>query len=154
MALSADDRLDIHEVVARYGHVVDDEAWDQFHRVFSDDAVVDFSTPGSATRGLAPIVGLDEIVRVYRDVMVHPLQHVVANSVLDIVSDDEVVARCKGLFPIPGHRLFEAVYTDTVVRTPVGWRIRHKTVKTFDVEPSPWRNAAKERMAARGGELV
>jgi hypothetical protein len=75
MVLTADDRLDIHEVLVRYGFVVDDRDWAGFERVFTQDAVIDFG-------GLAPIVGVEEIVRQYRDVLTHPLQHVIVNDVL------------------------------------------------------------------------
>ena len=63
MALTADDRLDIHEVLVRYGFVVDDRDWAGFARVFTPDAIIDFA-------GLAPIVGIEGIVRQYRDVVV------------------------------------------------------------------------------------
>lgn len=155
MTLTADDRLDIQEVVVRYGHVVDDHEWTGFELVFTDDAVVDFSNNGQGgSAGLAPIIGLEEIVRQYRDVLTHPLQHAIVNHVIDVVSDEEVVVRSKALFPIPDHLVWEGVYRDIVVRTERGWRIKHKSMSRYDTAPSPWRAANLERMRARGATFL
>lgn len=147
MALTADDRLDIHEVLVRYGFVVDDRDWASFSRVFTPDAEVDFG-------GLAPIRGVEEIVRQYRDVLTHPLQHVIVNHLLDPVSDDEVVVRSKALFPVSDDGVFEGLYRDIVVRTAEGWRIRHKSMTSFGGKDSPWLAGNRKRMAERGASLI
>jgi hypothetical protein len=155
MALTAEDRLDIHDVLVRYGFVVDDHDWAGFAKVFTADAVVDFSGSGQgSSSGLAPIVGLEEIVRQYRDVLTHPLQHVIVNHVMDPVTDDEVVVGSKALFPIPDNRVFEGLYRDVVVRTVDGWRIKHKSMTRFDSGSSEWRTANLERMKARGATFL
>jgi hypothetical protein len=146
MALTAHDRLDIHELLVRYGFAVDDRDWAGFARVFTTDAVIDFG-------GLAPIVGLEEIVRQYRDVLTHPLQHVVVSHLLDPVNDDEVVVRSKALFPVPEDGVFEGVYRDVVVRTPAGWRISHKSMTSYGGAVSPWLAGNRERMVERGASL-
>jgi hypothetical protein len=139
MGLSVEDRLDIHDVLVRYGFMVDERDWAGFTSVFTPDAVVDFSggeaSPGA---GPPPIVGVGEIVRQYRDELTHPLQHIIVNHVIDAVSNDEVVVRSKALFPVPKDGVFEGLYRDVVVRTPAGWRIKHKSMKTFGGASSPW----------------
>jgi hypothetical protein len=150
MSLSAVDRLDILELVARYGHALDDRDWSAFASIFTRDAIVDFQT-GSA---LAPMEGLDSIVHHYRDVGVHPLQHIVVSSIIDEVSQGHVVVRSKALFPISGNQVFEGLYTDLVVNTSAGWRIKHKHVKHFDTEISSYRRAAWEQMKARGAQFI
>jgi hypothetical protein len=149
MALSVEDRLDIHDLLVRYGFVVDDRDWDVFACVFTPDAVVDFGSD-DPPMGLAPIVGVQEIVRQFRDILTHPLQHVIVNHVMDPVSDKEVVVRSKALFPVPGDGVFEGLYRDVVVRTPEGWRIKHKSMTIFDRGGSPWQAENYKRMVANG----
>ena len=40
--LAPDDRLAIHELLARYCRVIDCNLWDQFPALFTSDCVVDF----------------------------------------------------------------------------------------------------------------
>ena len=44
--LTPADRAEIEQVIATYGHVVDDNAWDRAHLVFADEFVFDFSEFG------------------------------------------------------------------------------------------------------------
>jgi hypothetical protein len=151
MGLSVEDRLDIHDVLVRYGFVVDDRDWAGFGAVFTADAVVDFSGGDASGRpGPAAIVGVDEIVRQYRDELTHPLQHIIVNHVIDAVSDDEVVVRSKALFPVPKDGVFEGLYRDVVVRTPAGWRIKHKSMKVFGGASSPWLAQNHPSVTGRG----
>jgi len=137
---SAEDILAIQAVVVLYGFLVDDREWDRFDQVFTQDAVVDFrDQSASPPTGLAPITGRAEIVRMFRDVLTHPYQHMLVNHVIEDVSPDEVVVRSKALLPTPGGSVADIVYRDIVVRTPGGWRIRHKSIKRYNVDPpSSW----------------
>ena len=151
---SAEDTLAILDVVARYGFVVDDRDWEAFDRVFTEDAVFDPRDHGlEPPRGFAPLIGLEEIVRSFRDVYTHPLQHMVVASVIDDVSPDEVVVRSKGVFPIPEFQFFEGMYTDILVRTEAGWRIRHKTFKRFGKGATPWMRQVTRDAQAKGATL-
>ena len=140
MKRSAEDILAIQAVVVLYGFLVDDREWDRFDQVFTQDAVVDFrDQSASPPTGLAPIAGRAEIVRQFRDVLTHPYQHMLVNHVIEDVSPDEVVVRSKALLPTPGGSVADIVYRDIVVRTPGGWRIRHKSIKRYNVDPpSSW----------------
>jgi SnoaL-like domain len=136
---TVEDRLAIQDVVVRYGYVLDDQAWDALGEVFTDEAVVDFRDHGSnPPRGLAPFVGLDEIRRYFSEILTHPYQHMVVNHMIEDVSDDEAVVRSKTLCPVPGRMVTDIEYRDVVVRTPAGWRIKEKTTKRYNPEPSPW----------------
>jgi SnoaL-like domain len=152
---SAEEILAIHDVVVRYGYVIDDRAWDRIDEVFTDDAVVDYRDQGTnPPSGVAPIVGRDEIERYFRDVFTHPYQHMILNHQIEDVSDDEVIVRSKALCPMPGRVIVDLEYRDVVVRTPVGWRVRHKSVKRYNLDPSPW---AAEQLAvwkSRGAHVV
>jgi hypothetical protein len=151
---SAEDTLAILDVVGRYGFVVDDRDWDSFDQVFTDDAVFDARDHDhDPPRGFAPIEGCQEIVRVFRDVYIHPTQHMIVTSVINDVSRDEVIVRSKGIFPIPEFQFFEGVYTDVVVRTERGWRIRHKTFKRFGQGATPWMRESVREALSRGATL-
>jgi len=127
-----EDRLDIQELVVRYGFLVDDRRWNDMGDVFTPDAVVDFGDFGR-------MAGLDNIVSRFR-AATHPLQHVIANHLIDRVNDDEAIVFSKALFPVPGDGVFEGVYRDVVVRTPDGWRIKYKTINNYGGQYSPWAN--------------
>ena len=59
------------------------------------------------------------------------------SHVIDDVSSDEVVVRSKALFPMPGGTIADIMYRDVVVRTPDGWRIRHKSLKRYPADAAP-----------------
>lgn len=132
MARTPQDTLEIHELVVRYGFVVDDREWDGFGDILTEDAVIDLRDHDvDPPAGLGPYTGLDEITHHYRDVLTHPSQHMLVNHVIDDVSDDEVVVRSKALVLLPGQKAAGLVYRDVVVRTPKGWRIRQKNVQLY-----------------------
>lgn len=132
MARTPQDTLETHELVVRYGFVVDDREWDGFGDILTEDAVIDLRDHDvDPPVGLGPYTGLDEITHHYRDVLTHPSQHMLVNHVIDDVSDDEVVVRSKALVLLPEQRTAGLVYRDVVVRTPKGWRIRQKNVKLY-----------------------
>src|SRR5262245_13743358 len=118
---SAEDTMAIREVVVRYGFALDERDWDALRQVFTEDAVWE---------GLAP-PGLEGIIQQLK-VNQHPHQHVLANHLIEDVSDDEVIVWSKALFPGTGDLALEAVYRDVVVRTPDGWRVKHKSAKRFN----------------------
>ena len=154
---TAEDTLAIHELVVRYGFVLDDQDWDGFRQIFTDDAVLDFGggrgnrhTGSDQPERLAPIVGIEEIIRNLRDVQTHPYQHILASHLIEDQGPDEVIVRSKALFPIPGQLVLETVYRDLVVRTSSGWRIRHKSVGGYRTDPAPWMEQQVARWRARG----
>ncbi len=150
-----EDTLAIQDVVVRYGYFVDDRDWDGFDEVFTDDAVVDFRDQRTdPPSGLAPLTGRDEILRYYRDLLTHPYQHMLVNHQIDDVSEDEVIVRSKALLPIPGQIVFDTSYRDVVVRTAKGWRIKHKSIKSYNQDPAPWAAAQRDIWRARGAEFV
>jgi SnoaL-like domain len=155
IARSAEDTLAIQDVVVRYGYVTDDRDWNAFDEVFTDDAVVDFRDQATnPPKGLAPLVGRDEIVLHFRDILTHPYQHMLVNHRIEDISEDEVVVRSKALLPVPGRTVCDIEYWDVLVRTPRGWRIKHKSVKRYNPDPGPWAEAQAEIWAARGAKFV
>ena len=113
---TAEDTLAIHELVVRYGFVLDDQDWDGFRQIFTDDAVLDFGggrgnrhTGSDQPERLAPIVGIEEIIRNLRDVQTHPYQHILASHLIEDVGPVKVIVRSKALFPTRGQLALETV---------------------------------------------
>ncbi|MCB1730233.1 MAG: nuclear transport factor 2 family protein [Halieaceae bacterium] len=123
--LDLEDRLDLHELAARYGDNIDDRDWQALDRIFTEDAIFEVVD-------LVRMEGLAEIKRYMHEEGRHPLAHLITN--IHVAQDaDGVRLRCRGVFPIsapgggPGHRVFHGSYYDRVVKTSAGWRIKERT---------------------------
>ena len=123
------DRLEIQELLIRYSHAVDTQDWDAFEKVFTEDAVIDYTEMG-ASRG-----GVRETRAFLEATMPTFLSyyHMVANTVLEI-DGDTARARtiCHNPMVVAGdgaepHVFFCGLwYRDILVRTPDGWRIKDR----------------------------
>jgi len=97
--LTADDRLDIAELAARYADALDRSQPERLSEVFTNDAV--WEAGGGAFR----LVGLDEIMAFIGRVDVHPGAHLVTNLYIEAVSEDPrdggplVHLRSRGVYP-------------------------------------------------------
>lgn len=132
MQLSADDRLDIHELPARYADALDLLEPERLHTVFTDDAIWEIPARGMQ------LVGIDEIKQFMGREDVHPGAHLMTNVYIGSIEDDPtgegvVVHLCsRGIFPVgPSDpreptEVFYGRYDDDVVGTEAGWRIRHR----------------------------
>jgi 3-phenylpropionate/cinnamic acid dioxygenase small subunit len=123
--LDLEDRLDLHELAARYGDIIDDRDWQALDRIFTEDAIFEVID-------LVRMEGLAEIKRYMHEEGRHPLAHLITN--IHVAQDaDGVRLRSRGVFPIsaagggPGHRVFHGSYYDRAVKTPAGWRIKERT---------------------------
>jgi 3-phenylpropionate/cinnamic acid dioxygenase small subunit len=114
--MNVEDTLAIHELLARYGHVLDNRAWSQLGDVFADDARYDVTDVGW---GLFD--GLESIKKFLMVDARHPLGHHTTNVVIEPIDDDQATVRSKGVGVFPD-RTSSVVYVDTVRRTPDGWR--------------------------------
>ena len=107
------DRLELHELPARYGDLIDARDWDGLRRIFVEEAT--FEVPGEIMRGLE---GIREFMRGAR----HPRTHLMTNVYVDETADGVVLhsrligMRRDGRF-ISGH------YRDVVEKRHEGWRI-------------------------------
>ncbi|TQS39491.1 nuclear transport factor 2 family protein [Cryptosporangium phraense] len=124
MPLSTADRLDITELIARHGHLVDAGEFDRIGEVFAEDVVHDLTD-----FGLGTVTGLG----LFRDAesapgVVHPVGHHVTNTVLTALDDDHVQARSKGIGVQADGTTGSVVYDDVVERRAVGWRITRRRV--------------------------
>lgn len=116
--LSLDDRLQIHELAARYGNVIDARAWDRLDRVFSADAT--FETRGFSVSGRSE--GRDAIRAMLEGSDGHPVAHHVTNVEVEQVGDDTHLF-FKVIGPGPKGRVGSVDYTDLLRHEPDGWRI-------------------------------
>lgn len=116
MALSVEERLDIQQLIAFYGHLVDAADFQRLSEIFTEDAVFDLSGfDGTRYEGLPAIVAMMEASEQ------HPLAHHATNIV---VQDSEpVTVLSKGIGVGAGGRVGSVIYRDTLRRTAAGWRI-------------------------------
>ncbi len=116
MKLALEDRLDIHELIALYGHLIDARSFDRLGEIFTEDAVFDLAGfDGSCFEGLA------DITRMMEASQQHPLAHHATNVVIQPGAVVRVLS--KGLGVGHGGRVGSVVYRDTLRRTDQGWRI-------------------------------
>jgi ketosteroid isomerase-like protein len=120
------DRLEINELLIRYSHALDTQDWDALERVFTDDAVIDYTEMGGPRGGVrATREFLESTMPQFKS-----YQHLVANTVLEI-DGDTATARtiCHNPMVIDQgegktHVFYCGLwYCDTLVRTAQGWQI-------------------------------
>jgi ketosteroid isomerase-like protein len=116
--LTPADHTDIHQVLADYGHIVDDHDWDRAEDAFVTDVVFETGSGQPVLHGIVDIVATFKGRNAYA--------HHTTNVTLAENDDDTVHAHSKLLcFPNEGPP-FTGDYYDTLVRTPAGWRIAHR----------------------------
>ncbi len=126
MALSTDDVLEIHRLLALHGHLVDGGRLDRLDELFTPGAVYDVSALGQGT-----LRGVDEfraIAAAFADDERNPVGHHVTNVVVTPDGADAASVCSKGIGILADGRAGSVTYEDRVVRTPSGWRIGSRRV--------------------------
>ncbi|MGI9616522.1 MAG: nuclear transport factor 2 family protein [Acidimicrobiales bacterium] len=126
--LSVADRVEIHELPGRYGDAIDDRNWDQLDRVFTQDAVFDLTGVGSRV-----CTGLDDIKSFMESEAAHPKTHMMTNIYAD-ADGDGAQMRSRIVALLGKGRAGTASYYDQLVRTPDGWRIKHRVCSTHRID--------------------
>jgi hypothetical protein len=119
------DIVEIQQLMALYGHAFDSPDRSLVARVFTEDGVLDVT----AMAGGSPTVGIDAI-RANLD-RFQPLQPSTHNTTNVWVheKDGETRVWSKWILYIPSDKSVRlGDYDDLVVRTPAGWRIKHRLV--------------------------
>jgi hypothetical protein len=135
-ALEPSTRWQVSEVLARYGHVVDNEEWKYLPLVFTDDAVLDAQYLTAS--GLAEIQRHLEASGPWRS-------HHTINTATKYFGDaGEITAWSRYLVVHADGLSVPGDYVDILVPTPAGWRIRHRRISARnrpDQAPDgqPWR---------------
>ena len=122
MKLQPSDLQAIHELLSRYGHVIDERRWAQLDELFTDDAVFDASDFG------APVTGsLTELRTMWSaDDEQHPLAHHATNILVTEDADGTVHAVSKGLGVLRNGRVASVTYRDDLRWTDSGWRLARR----------------------------
>ena len=118
--LATGDILEIHALLARYGHRLDGRDWEGLASLWADDGTLDF-TPLGLDR---TFTGRAAIAAFYSSAH-HPLAHHCTN--IDVVGGgdgDEATVHSKWLTPRADGTCGGGDYHDVVVRTPDGWRFK------------------------------
>ena len=121
--LDVADRLAIHELLGLYGHLIDEQRWDELDTVFTADVLYDASDFDQ------PVTTSLEALRAQwaSDEALHPRAHHATNIVVTQDPDGTVRVLSKGIGVGRKGRVGSVTYRDVVVRTPGGWRIAART---------------------------
>lgn len=126
------DRQDIGDLLTRYGMALDSHDWTSLRTCFLPDAVADYGALEGRNEGI------DEIIAACHRALVglDSSQHLIGNVVVDF-DGDQARATCylhaqHYLVSASGVNTFvvAGTYRDEIVRTPDGWRIRHRALET------------------------
>jgi 3-phenylpropionate/cinnamic acid dioxygenase small subunit len=133
------DRLEIADLLNRYGWALDDRDWARLATCFTADAVGLYGPVLGRQEGLAAIT------RICRAAL-EPLdssQHLIGSHQID-VAGDTARSRChlhaqhtKAGTPGGDHFTLGGTYVDELVRTAAGWRIRQRELIVLWQEGNP-----------------
>jgi ketosteroid isomerase-like protein len=118
------DRIEIRDVLTRYCHGIDRGDWEMYRSVFTDDAVIDYTSAG------APCLPRDEMVDLLSGTFAtFPFtHHHITNVEVHLDGDTaRVLADFYNPMQIPGvdgRSTCGGYYHHDMVRTPDGWRSR------------------------------
>ena len=123
------DRLEIHELLARYARMVDFREWQLHDDVYTDDATADYT----ATAGIAGSAR-DVMTWLDRALAAWPVNmHILSNIVVEFTGPDDATSTCYFMGPMGvgdvGSQLIitnSGLYEDRLRRTEGGWRIAHR----------------------------
>ncbi|GAA5188396.1 hypothetical protein GCM10023322_39000 [Rugosimonospora acidiphila] len=124
MALTAEDRTAIVDLINRHGHLVDAGEHDRMHELFTDDVTYDMTDLGGGT--LTGLAALREAALALGGA--NPVGHHVTNIVLGEPDGDEVRVRSKGIGINADGTCGSVTYEDTVRRGDRGWRIAYRRI--------------------------
>ncbi len=132
------DRLAIQDLLIRYGTSLDAKDWQRLSTCFLPDAVADYGTLGEHK-------GYAKIEQICRNAL-EPLdgsQHYITNFEIE-VQDDSATSHCylmaqhiRNSAQDGPHFVLAGTYRDELVRTPQGWRITRRELKTTWTEGNP-----------------
>lgn len=124
--LAADDRLAIHELLARYCRVIDFGLWDEFPALFTPDCVIDFGELMGRHEGLEGVKRVGGMIGGTGLMM----RHLVTNVMIDRAEADRADVWCYVLAltgPGPANLMTTTGrYEDEVVKRDGRWLIKSR----------------------------
>jgi hypothetical protein len=122
--VNLEDRIALHELVALYGHLIDERRWNEFENVFTPDAVYEsLMGEGWRTNSLAELLEFWTA-----DMSRHPLAHHTTNVVVIGQPDGSAHILSKGIGVGRKGRVGSVTYNDVAVPTDQGWRLAKRVV--------------------------
>jgi len=128
--ITLEDKLSIHELVALYGHVIDERELHRTDELFTDDAVYDVCAAGGERH-----VGAAAIEALWRTTSRHPLAHHATNLIVSPRTGDTADYVFKGLGVGFRKRVGSLTYRGCCRRTPLGWRFQLMVVSVREPPP-------------------
>ncbi|HTX07814.1 MAG TPA: nuclear transport factor 2 family protein [Solirubrobacteraceae bacterium] len=119
--MEAADVIEIQQLYARYGHVMDERDWEHLGELFTEDCVFD-----ATALGVPLMEGLAAIADSTENSPAAPLAHHVTNVYVASVHGEQARVQAKAIGLYSKGRAFSGVYDDSLVRTAAGWRIRRR----------------------------
>ncbi|WP_309125708.1 nuclear transport factor 2 family protein [Kocuria sp.] len=119
--LSAQDRIEITEILSFSSHLLDNRQWDMFGEVFVPE--VELVTPRGEFTGTAGVRRYLEMIDLSRFPATHTL-----NTIIEAVDEDTAVAWSRMLLLTWDRKAVGGDFIDTFRRTGPGWRITRRTV--------------------------
>lgn len=125
MALTADDRIAITDLISLHGHLVDAGELDRMNEVFTEDLTLDLTDLGYGTLTGLATVNATALALGHGN----PVGHHITNVLLTEDGDGRVRARSKGIGVQADGTTGSVTYDDLVLRGDHGWRISHRTIR-------------------------
>ena len=127
------DRMEIQDLMVDYCYAIDTRDWDALDRIFTPDAIIDYSE----MVGFKGSVAETKAFLASSMTAVQACQHIVSTSKITVTGDTaqgKTVCNNPMVLNPDGHVMFVGLwYRDTFVRTPDGWRISSR------YEENSWR---------------
>ena len=111
------DRQAIYELLAKYGHILDDVAHHRYPEIFTEDVVFDMGAYGHANlNSRAEIAAASQGRNMYG--------HLTTNIVIEELVHDSARVHSKYIVFANDGGIHTGDYFDVVVRTDAGWRLK------------------------------
>ncbi|WP_101896993.1 nuclear transport factor 2 family protein [Embleya scabrispora] len=120
-ALSAADVAEIHDTLAQFAHVFDNDEVADLHRVFTDNAVIENTIGAGYT-----IEGIASARQFTGRRSPDTPDHQTLDTVLLVDAGGTVRARSRYIATLIDGEVHGGDYYDILERTPRGWRIRYR----------------------------
>ncbi|ONH60848.1 hypothetical protein CcI49_09685 [Frankia sp. CcI49] len=134
------DKIEIHEVLARYARGVDTKDWDLWRTVFTEDAFIDYRAASSSDTSFG---SRDEMEAWLTNGigMIPMTQHYITNIEIELAGDTaKVLAMFFNPMRLPGTTGLSycgGFYNHEMVRTDEGWKSRRLVEENVWFEAAP-----------------
>jgi hypothetical protein len=120
------DRMEIQDLMVEYSHAIDNRNWDMLDKIFTPDAVIDYSEMVGIKGSVAEIKSfLAESIQ-----QLSASQHIISTTQIKIEGDrahGRTICTNPMVLRQDGHVMLVGLwYRDEFVRTDDGWRIKSR----------------------------